>query len=70
MTKIENSAKNSLNQNLKRGCVLDDTGKKAISKELWFNYFTETLYEKGHIEAELKAKMMNIIETKFGNHLF
>lgn len=67
MTKTENSAKNSLEQNPKRGCALDDIGKKAVSKELWFNYFTETLYEKGHIEAGLKAKMMNAIETKFSN---
>lgn len=70
MSKTENSAKNSLEQNPERGYALDDTGKKAVSKELWFNYFTEALYEKGHIEAELKAKMMNAIETKFGNGLF
>lgn len=70
MSKTENSAKNSLELNSERGCALDDTGKKAVSKELWFNYFTEALYEKGHIEAELKAKMMNAIEAKFGNGLF
>ena len=67
MTKTENSAKNSLEQNPKRGYVLNDTGKKAISKEIWFNYFTQNLYEAGHIDEELKAKMMNAIETKFGN---
>ncbi len=67
MTKTENSAKNSLEQNPKRGYVLNDTGKKAISKEIMFIYFTQNLYEAGHIDEELKAKMMNAIETKFGN---
>ena len=33
MSKTENSAKNSLELNPERGCALDDTGKKAVSKD-------------------------------------
>ena len=68
MTKTENSAKNSLEQNPKRGNVLDNTGKKAVSQELWFNYFTEVLYSKGLIEKEQKARLFNEIQNKFKNN--
>lgn len=42
---------------------------KSYFKEFWFNCFTETLYENEFIEANLKAKIMNATETRFGNNL-
>lgn len=68
MSKLKNSAKNSLEQKPERGCVLDNTGKKAVSQELWFNYFTEVLYSKGLIETEQKARLLNEIQNKFKNN--
>lgn len=65
MSKLKNSAKNSLEQNPERGNVLNNTGKKAVSQELWFNYFTEVLYSKGLIETEQKARLLNEIQNKF-----
>ena len=65
MSKLKNSAKNSLEQNSERGNVLNNTGKKAVSQELWFNYFTEVLYSKGLIETEQKARLLNEIQNKF-----
>ncbi|MBR6634164.1 MAG: hypothetical protein IKL41_00880 [Clostridia bacterium] len=47
---------------------MDNIGKKAVSQELWFNYFTEVLYSKGLIETEQKARLLNEIQNKFKNN--
>ena len=65
MTKTEKVAKNSHESSDESGFLLNNNGaKKAISNELWFNYFTDTLYSQGLIKAEQKAKLMNRIATK------
>ncbi len=68
MTKIEKVAKNSRESSDERGFLLNNSSaKKAISQELWFNYFTDILYSKGLIKAEHKAKINNQIATKNSN---
>lgn len=65
MTKTESAAKNSHESSDERGFLLNNNGaKQAISNELWFNYFTDTLYSQGLIKAEQKAKLMNRIAAK------
>ncbi|MBQ3044580.1 MAG: hypothetical protein IJD49_01375 [Clostridia bacterium] len=68
MTKTESAAKNSHESSVERGFLLNNSSaKKAISQELWFNYFTDTLYSKGLIKAEHKAKLNNQIAAKNSN---
>ena len=65
MTKTEKVAKNSHESSDERGFLLNNNGtKKAISNELWFNYFTDTLYSQGLIKAEQRAKLMSRIASK------
>ena len=65
MTKTEEVAKNSHESSDERGFLLNNNGaKQAISNELWFNYFTDTLYSKGLIKAEQRAKLMSRIAAK------
>lgn len=65
MTKTESAAKNSHKSSDERGFLLNNNGaKQTISNELWFNYFTDTLYSQGLIKAEQRAKLMNRIVAK------